>query len=133
MRRLAGRRDGASPEELDARTRRLVAQKVRAMTRGSQRRLDSLDASVAVIRVELEHVAHQLRALEQRLDESEQGASPAATGTAVETSEAQNVLDEVRREHARIRARFQVVSRYEERIRRLEKAVTKLDALETKQ
>jgi hypothetical protein len=39
----------------------------------------------------------------------------------------------VRREHARIRARFQVVSRYEERIRRLEKAVTKLDALETKQ
>jgi uncharacterized coiled-coil protein SlyX len=134
MRRLAGRRGADSLEDLDARTRRVAAQKVRAMTRGSQRRLDSLDASVAVIRVELEHIAHHLRALEQRLDDSESpGASVIATGTGAETSEAQNVLDEVRREHARIRARFQVISRYEERIRRLEQAVTKLNKLETPQ
>ena len=36
------------------------------------------------------------------------------------------LLDEVRTEHARIRARMQVVSAYEERLRRVEESVTEL-------
>jgi hypothetical protein len=36
------------------------------------------------------------------------------------------LLDDVRTEHARIRARMQVVSAYEERLRRVEESVTEL-------
>ena len=80
---------------------------------------------MAVARVDLDRIATDLRSLEQRIDGLASGATP-VTGDETEVAEARNVLDAVRTEHARVRARLQVVSRYEERIRRIEEAVVTL-------
>ena len=54
---------------------------------------------------------------------------PAAPATPLDdesVAEGRGLLDEVRTEHARIRARMQVVSAYEERLRRVEESVAEL-------
>jgi hypothetical protein len=93
-------------------------------------RLDSrtaaLEEAVAVIRVDLERIGHELRSLEHRLDSEAAGTAPPVTGSEREVGEARNVLAEVRREHERVRVRFQMISRYEERLRRVEDAAVKL-------
>ena len=71
-------------------------------------------------------------ALEVRLADLEQTLADSASGvTATRLDDEQltagrTLLDEVRTEHARIRARMQVVSAYEERLRRVEESVTEL-------
>lgn len=71
-------------------------------------------------------------ALEVRLADLEQTLADTASGvTATPLDDEQlaagrTLLDEVRTEHARIRARMQVVSAYEERLRRVEESVTEL-------
>jgi chromosome segregation ATPase len=58
--------------------------------------------------------------LQQLLDATAGGGLEA---TDAERAEARRLLDEVQREHSQIRVRFGVISRYEERVRRLEAAI----------
>ena len=54
------------------------------------------------------------------------GVTAAPRSTTRPLAEGRGLLDEVRTEHARIRARMQVVSAYEERLRRVEESVAEL-------
>jgi predicted nuclease with TOPRIM domain len=67
---------------------------------------------------ELARLAPQVAAFETRL---EQQARPQVyTGELADLPEARLLVDVVREEHARVRARLALVSAYEERLRRLE-------------
>lgn len=70
---------------------------------------------------------HQLGALETRvgrLEETVEKEEFAADDSSV--AEAKSLVDTVRREHDQVRVRFQVISSYEERMRRLEAAVVNM-------
>jgi len=67
----------------------------------------------------------RLAELEQRLRDVRSPAGGAPPGDD-EVAQAAGLVDEVRTEHARIRARMQVVSAYEERLRRVEESVAEL-------
>ncbi|RZU33050.1 hypothetical protein [Blastococcus saxobsidens] len=70
---------------------------------------------------ELARLAPQAAAFEARL---EQQARPTVlTGELADLPEARLLVDVVREEHARVRARLSLVSAYEERLRRLELAL----------
>lgn len=78
---------------------------------------------------ELDHqrAMQQLAVLEQRvgrLEERLEGDRYAADDEALR--QARSLVDTVRREHDQVRVRMQVVSAYEERLRRLEATVTDL-------
>jgi len=70
----------------------------------------------------------RLATLELRLDDARSGLSgdPGAGPDDEQLDAGRVLLDEVRTEHARIRARMQVVSAYEERLRRVEESVAEL-------
>lgn len=126
--RGTGRRkaeEGGRTRDLEALVRKVATRRAREVVEPQQQRLEALENEMAVVRVDLDRIATDLRSLEQRLDAITVGADP-VTGNAVEVAEARDVLQAVRSEHARVRARLQVVSRYEERIRRIEEAVVKL-------
>jgi predicted nucleic acid-binding Zn-ribbon protein len=89
------------------------------------RRIDALEKEMAVVRVDLDRLASGIRSIEERLDARDRAVEPITAG-AEELVEARSLLEAVRSEHARVRARLHVVSRYEERIRRIEEAVVKL-------
>jgi len=67
----------------------------------------------------------RLADLEQRLADTRSGVA-ATQPDSDQLDAGRALLDEVRTEHARIRARMQVVSAYEERLRRVEESVTQL-------
>ena len=71
-----------------------------------------------------EILAAQVGAIEERLqdltDKVEAGGYDATDG---EKAEARSLIEAVREEHQRIRVRFGAVTRYEERLRRLESAL----------
>jgi hypothetical protein len=74
----------------------------------------------------------QFGAIEERLADLEQrlrDARPHVGGTPPDDealAQASTLVDDVRTEHARIRARMQIISAYEERLRRVEESVTEL-------
>jgi hypothetical protein len=128
MRKLPLRRRAAatpSPDELERLVRRVAGRRAREVIDVQKRAVDRVERDLGVVRVDLDCIASDLRAIEERLDAGTAGAAP-VSGDDDANADARRVLDEVRAEHARIRARLQVVSRYEERIRRLEEAVVKL-------
>ncbi|HEX3783065.1 MAG TPA: hypothetical protein VHX38_25645 [Pseudonocardiaceae bacterium] len=65
----------------------------------------------------------QVAAIEARLSDLEAGASTAAKNGGDNSGESTAVLDEIRTEHRRIRARLTAVALYEERIGRLENSI----------
>ena len=72
----------------------------------------------------MEILATQVAALEERVaDLAEQVERPDYAATDDERAQARRLVDEVREEHRRIRVRFGAVTRYEERLRRLEAAL----------
>jgi predicted nuclease with TOPRIM domain len=83
-----------------------------------QHRLDAVERESSWSANELARLAPQAAAFEARL---EQQARPTVlTGGLADLPEARLLLDVVREEHARVRARLSLVSAYEERLRRLE-------------
>ncbi len=78
---------------------------------------------------ELEHgrFSYQIGSIEERLARVEERISD---GTFVaddaEAAEARSLVDEVRREHEQARVRMQIISAYEERLRRVETSVAEL-------
>lgn len=69
----------------------------------------------------------QLGALETRLGRLEEKLEPNHLSDDDESlAQARSLVDTVRREHDQVRVRFQVISAYEERMRRLEAAVIEM-------
>jgi chromosome segregation ATPase len=79
-------------------------------------RVNTLDTAYHVVQV-------QTGSMETRLEEVVSRLEAAPDSTEPERAEARNLLEEVREEHRRVRARFGVIGRYEERVRRLEQAI----------
>lgn len=67
----------------------------------------------------IQRLAPQVSALEKRVEDLRDGAQPVQADDA-QVAEARQLLDAVRAEHERIRARLALVSSYEERLRLLE-------------
>ena len=95
-------------------------------------RLKQADRALALEAVERERRDAQFGTLEARLADLEQGLSDSRAGVGhapvdeEQLGEGRDLLEAVRTEHARIRARMQVVSAYEERLRRVEESVAEL-------
>jgi uncharacterized protein involved in exopolysaccharide biosynthesis len=86
-----------------------------------ERRLDAVERESAWSANELARLNPQVSSFETRL---EQRARPEVlTGAVADLPEARNLIDAIREEHARVRARLALVSAYEERLRRLEARV----------
>jgi hypothetical protein len=107
-------------KELDQRLQRLddsVSTRLAAL----ERRLDAVDRQASWSANELARLGPQAAAFETRLEER---ASPSVlTGELGDLPEARSLIEAVREEHARVRARLALVSAYEERLRRLEERV----------
>jgi chromosome segregation ATPase len=80
-------------------------------------RLSAVDARSDWSANELARLAPQAAAFEARL---EQAARPVVTAAQEDLPEARLLVETIREEHARVRARLALVSAYEERLRRLE-------------
>ena len=95
-------------------------------------RVTYLDRARALEASERERRDAQFGTIEVRLAELEQRLQDAhpLTGTTPpdddQLAEASRLVEEVRTEHARVRARMQVISSYEERLRRVEESLTEL-------
>ncbi|MCZ2829758.1 hypothetical protein O2W14_13025 [Modestobacter sp. VKM Ac-2986] len=83
-----------------------------------ERRLDPVQQESSWSANELARLAPQVAAFETRLEQ--QSRPQVYTGELADLPEARMLVDVVREEHARIRARLALVSAYEERLRRLE-------------
>lgn len=95
-------------------------------------RVKDLDRARVMEAAERERRDAQFGTLEVRLADLEERFVAAPAGGAVtppdeaELAEARGLVEDVRTEHARVRARLQVVSAYEERLRRVEESVAEL-------
>ncbi len=84
-------------------------------------RVADLDRRLGDALRELGRIGPQVAALEERIEAlRQQVEEPTPTGTPQEVAAARTVLDEVRAEHARVRARISAAVVYEERLRVLE-------------
>jgi uncharacterized protein involved in exopolysaccharide biosynthesis len=84
-------------------------------------RMADLERRLADALREIARIGPQVAALEERIEAlRERVEDPAPTGTPEEVAAARTVLDEVRAEHARVRARISAAVVYEERLRVLE-------------
>jgi septal ring factor EnvC (AmiA/AmiB activator) len=71
---------------------------------------------------DVDRLGPHVAALEVRIADRERSEGPVEVGSPEDASEARRLLDEVVREHERIRVRFSGIALYEERLRKLEAA-----------
>lgn len=108
--------------------------KLRDQMAGQQRTLAELKQTLGPVQrearqreVDYLRAMHQISALEARvgrIEERLEGDSYTTDDSSL--VEARSLVDTVRREHDQVRVRFQLITQYEERMRRLEAAVTEL-------
>lgn len=91
------------------------------------RRLDDIGHENFWTAEEMRRVAPQVGALEVRMEDL-RVAIETPSGSPEELSEARSIVDDVRREHDRAKARLDSASWYEDRIRQLEDQVKLLTA-----
>jgi predicted nucleic acid-binding Zn-ribbon protein len=109
-------------ERLDRQSHRLDTEKARVdehkvKLAEQEKRLNAMTTVYAVLE-------HQMASMETRMADLEARVEVTPlTATDAEQVEARALVDEVRDEHRRIRARFGAMSRFEERVRRLEQAL----------
>lgn len=83
--------------------------------------LENLRARLADVEREVTRLSPQVSALEERLESvRELVESPSYSGSDEERAEARSLIDDVRREHAQVRARISAATVFEERLRVLE-------------
>lgn len=111
-------------EALEERVRQIATRRAKAVGQAADKRIDKVEAAVEVIRVDLDRIAHQLRSIEHRLDAA--GIDAPVEASTHAPSGAGDELAKAQQEHERIRARSQLVSRFDERLRRVEEVVRKL-------
>jgi len=90
-----------------------------------ERRLDPVERESAWSANELARLNPQVSAFETRLEK--QARPEVLTGALEDLPEARNLVEVIREEHARVRARLALVSAYEERLRRLEARMLRQD------
>ncbi|MDP9219789.1 MAG: hypothetical protein M3P23_04520 [Actinomycetota bacterium] len=105
-------------KQIDALTKALtsVEQRLRTIELGSNTR----EVEHGRLRVQVGVFEERMGRLEQRLESGSFVADDASM------AEARSLVDEVRHEHERARVRMQIVSHYEERLRRVEEALATL-------
>ena len=69
---------------------------------------------------EVARLSPQVAALEARVEDLREQLDQPAAGTSAEREEARGIVDDVRREHAQVRARISAATVFEERLRVLE-------------
>jgi chromosome segregation ATPase len=112
-------------QRLDEQQQRLDRQ--RARMREEVEKQDGFRTDVARLNARYPVLEQQMSSMETRLQQLLDAADTGrVTATEAEQAEAKNLLEEVRREHSVIRVRFGAISRYEERMRRLEAAIEPL-------
>jgi hypothetical protein len=84
--------------------------------------LRSLRDQYSEVTFDLNRLGPHVAALEVRIADRERAEGPVEVGSPGDTAEARRLLDEVVREHERIRVRFSGIALYEERLRKLEAA-----------
>jgi predicted nucleic acid-binding Zn-ribbon protein len=111
-----------------------LVRRVRPRSRDEQPRLDEVAARlnrqhgrIAAVERELARIGPQVAAIEVRLEDLRQRLDQPGSNDA-ERAEAASLVEEIRREHQRIRARISAATRYEERLRQLEETVSRLGA-----
>lgn len=88
-------------------------------------RLDAVERESAWSANELARLNPQVASFETRLEK--QAHPEVLTGALEDLPEARSLIETIREEHARVRARLALVSAYEERLRRLEARVLQQD------
>lgn len=95
-----------------SRIRRLVAA-LREVDR-QRARVDDLERELVRLSPQVAALEERVESLRQRLDD------PSYAGSEAEQSQARSLVEEVRAEHARVRARISAATVFEERLRVLE-------------
>ena len=108
-----------------------LGREVRAAIKDIREKLVPMQRDISIRDLEHSGLTAQVATLEERLARIDEVLSdarlvPVADGDGDAAGEALTVLDAVRREHEQIRVRMQVISAYEERLRRVEAAVIAL-------
>jgi len=88
-------------------------------------RLQRQHLRIAALERDMTRLGPQLAALEARIEDLHERLTTPAFETS-EQAEALSLVEEIRREHQRIRARVTAASRFEERLRQLEERVGSL-------
>ena len=97
---------------------------ISARVRRLQERADRQHERIADLERELTRISPQLAALEERLEDLRQRLDqPDLDAPDAERAEARSLVEEVRREHAQVRARITAATVFEERLRVLEERV----------
>ena len=138
MRRTLGRwrRSVADPNHLAARMDRQRAQldrqtrelnDLKSKVESLRKRLHPVELASRHRAVEHANLAIQVGVWEERLGAlQELVRGDSYVGSDAEVSQARSLVEEIRREHAQVRVRMQVIAQYEERLRRLESAFVEL-------
>jgi chromosome segregation ATPase len=114
----------------------LLAQHTKRLDRISGR-LDTISEQLRPLTIASNHrdaeheiLTAQMGALQERMGEIEErlGTGTFVAGDA-EQAEARSLVEEIRAQHEQIRVRMQIVTHYEERLRRLEGTVSQLSDL----
>ena len=90
-----------------------------------ERRMDAVERESSWSANELARLNPQVSAFETRLEQ--QARPDVLTGALADLPEARNLIEAIREEHARVRARLALVSAYEERLLRLEARMLQQD------
>ena len=89
--------------------------------RALQERAERQHERIADLERELKRVSPQLAALEERLEDLRQRIEmPDLDASDADRAEARSLVEEIRREHAQVRARITAATVFEERLRVLE-------------
>lgn len=93
----------------------------------TQERLDRQSRRIGALERDMNRMGPQVAAIEVRLEDLRERLDRPEAGPA-EYEEALSLVEEVRREHERIRARISAAARFEERLRQLEEQMERLSA-----
>jgi predicted nucleic acid-binding Zn-ribbon protein len=105
--------------------RRIKAQV--ATLRSVKARLDRQHQRIAELERELIRVSPQLAALEERVEALRQRVeSPGYTSSPEDDAQARSLVEEIKREHAQVRARISAAAVFEERLRVVEERLQEL-------
>ena len=91
--------------------------------RGRGAALTPVERAEDLRQVDHQRLLTQVAVYEERLARLEDAAGPQPTEVGGDLGEARTLLEEIRTEHAQVRARMQVIAWYEERLRRVESGV----------
>jgi DNA repair exonuclease SbcCD ATPase subunit len=116
---IPGRRLDGALRRLDRHT--TAIKELRGRVGKHESHLAKVEATAKVLTMDFARIQLQLAALESKVERVAAERDPApVTGDSHDVARARDVVALVQQEHEQIRARFQIITRYEERLRRVE-------------